>query len=256
MARNFKAILSYDGSPYSGWQIQPGRTTIQGKLAGVIKNITGEQVLPQGSGRTDTGVHALGQVASFSLESPIPVANLHTALNDKLPESIRVMTLEEVPPEFHARHSSKSKTYLYRIYREAICPPFLADFVSHVSWPLDEAGMIRAASIVTGEHDFTSFTATDPEKTARDNKERFPVNDNVRTIYSSTWERRGEELVYIVRGNGFLHHMVRNLVGTFLLVGKETYSPADVERILAAKNRSQAGPTAAANGLYLVKVEY
>src|SRR5271154_348411 len=163
MARNFKAVLAYDGNPYSGWQIQPGRTTIQGKFAGVIKRITGEQVLPQGSGRTDTGVHALGQVASFVLESPIPVANLHTALNDKLPESIRVMSLEEVPAEFHARHSSKAKTYQYRIHRGTICPPFLAHYVTHVAWPLDEAGMIRAANVVVGKHDFTSFTASDPE---------------------------------------------------------------------------------------------
>jgi len=256
MPRNFKAILAYDGSPFSGWQIQPGRTTIQGKFAGVIKRITGEQMLPQGSGRTDAGVHALAQVASFTLESPIPVANLHTALNDKLPESIRVMALEEVPLEFHARHSAKAKTYQYRVYRSAICPPFMPNYVAHVPWPLDASGMQRAASIVVGKHDFTSFTATDPEKTARDNKERFSMNDNVRTIYSSAWESRGEELIYTVRGNGFLHHMVRNLVGTMLLVGKGTNTPADVERILAAKNRSQTGPTAAANGLYLVSVEY
>jgi len=256
MARNFKAVLTYDGSPYSGWQIQPGRTTIQGKFAGVIKRITGEQVLPQGSGRTDTGVHALGQVASFTLESPIPVANMHTALNDKLPESIRVLSLEEASAEFHARHSSKAKTYQYRIFRGAISSPFLANYVSHVAWPLDEAGMMHAAAVVVGKHDFTSFTATDPEKSVRDNKERFATNDHVRTIYSSTWERRGEELVYTVRGNGFLHHMVRNLVGTFLLVGKGTHTAADVEKILAARKRTEAGPTAAANGLYLVSVEY
>ena len=258
--RNLKLILSYDGSEFSGWQVQPDATTVQGTLASAIGRITGEKVLPQGSGRTDAGVHALGQVVTFVTESSVPTENFVKALNDILPASVRVLEVAEAAPDFHARHSAQAKTYRYRIYRGSICPPFLARYVWHFPYPLDEGAMQRAAGLVVGEHDFTSFAAVDPERAVNslnhEGRERTPASSNVRRIFSSTWERREEEFVYTVRGNGFLHHMVRDLLGTFILVGKRTLQVDDVTRILEARNRSAAGATAPANGLYLVAVEY
>ena len=249
--RNLKIVLAYDGSDFAGWQVQPDSATIQGTLASAIGRVTGEKVLPQGSGRTDAGVHALGQVATCALESPIPAKNLLKALNDLLPPSIRLRSVSEAQPEFHARKSARGKTYRYRIYRGAICPPFLARYVWHHPYPLDENAMQQASALVMGEHDFTSFAAVDPER----GREEDGVS-NVRRISASGWQREGEELIYTVWGSGFLHHMVRNLVGTFILVGKGTLRPAEITRILAAKDRSAAGATAPAHGLYLVSVEY
>src|SRR5438552_6408231 len=250
IVRNIKLALAYDGSEFSGWQVQADAATIQGTLASAIGRITAEKVLPQGSGRTDAGVHALAQVASFTTESPIPAENLVKALNDMLPPSIRVLEANEAPDGFHARHSARAKTYRYRIYRGAICPPFLARYVWHYPFPLDETAIRDSAGAVVGEHDFTSFAAVDPERG------REEEGSNVRRISSSAWERAGEELLYTVRGNGFLHHMVRNLVGTFILVGKGTLRVENMARILQARNRSAAGATAPASGLYLVNVEY
>jgi len=251
VARNLKLTLSYDGTDFYGWQVQPDAVTIQGTLASAIGRLTGENVLPQGSGRTDAGVHALAQVATFSTASPIPTENFLKALNDVLPSAIRILAVAEMTPAFHARRSAHAKTYRYCIYREAICPPFLARYVWHFPYPLDEAGMAEAATLVEGQHDFTSFAAVDPER-RQENCEA----SNVRTIFSSSCERQGNELIYTVRGNGFLHHMVRNLVGTLILVGKGTLQPPDVQRILSLRDRSAAGATAPANGLFLVDVEY
>ena len=251
MARNLKLTLSYDGTDFSGWQVQPDAPTIQGTLASAIGQLTGEIVLPQGSGRTDAGVHALAQIATFSTASSVPTENFTKALNDILPASIRILAVAEVAADFHARKSARAKTYRYRIYREPICPPFLARYVWHFPYPLDEKAMAEAAELVVGEHDFTSFAAVDPER-GRDNEEL----SNVRRVLSSSFARDGEELVYSVRGNGFLHHMVRNLVGTFILVGKATLGPSDIARILDSRNRSSAGATAPANGLWLIGVEY
>lgn len=250
--RNLKIVLAYDGFEYRGWQVQPNQPTIQGILASCLERITGEKVLPQGSGRTDAGVHALAQVASCALASPIPAANLIKALNDVLPPAIRVLEVEDVPPEFHARGSATAKTYRYRIYRGDICPPFLARYVYHYPYPLHEDAIFQASDHVVGKHDFTSFASVDPERRGSDDGEA----NNVRTIFSSAWHTGEDELVYTVRGNGFLHHMVRNLVGTFLLVGKGTLRPEDMARILRACSRPSAGPTAPAHGLYLVRVEY
>ncbi len=247
--RNLKLVLSYDGTEFSGWQVQPGAATIQGALASAIGRVTGENVLPQGSGRTDAGVHALGQVASFATQSPIPPENLVIALNDILPPAIRVLEAAEAPAEFHARKSARAKIYRYRMYRGPICLPFLARYVWHYPYPLDEDEMQAVAGLVVGEHDFTSFAAVDPERG------REEVS-NVRQIFSSSWDRQGDEFVYTVRGAGFLHHMVRNLVGTFLLVGKGTLNSPDLTRILEARSRSAAGATAPASGLCLVSVEY
>ncbi len=267
--RNLKLTLAYDGSEFHGWQVQPGLRTVQGTLADAIARITGEQVLPQGSGRTDAGVHALAQVATFATASPIPEQNLVVALNDILPPAIRALEAAEVPHEFHARKSARAKTYCYRIYRGDICPPFLARYVYHHPYPLDEDAMVRAARMLEGEHDFTSFAAVDPERHVEDEE-----RSNVRTVFSSRWERvqggcaqpraagptqerEDHELIYTVRGSGFLHHMVRNLVGAFLLIGKGTMRETDLTRILNARSRA-ANPaaTAPASGLYLVSVEY
>lgn len=255
--RNLKLTLSYDGTDFAGWQVQPDAPTIQGTLATAIGRLTGEKVLPQGSGRTDAGVHALAQVATFSTASPIPEENFVKALNDILPPSIRVTGIAAVPAEFHARKSARAKTYRYRVYRDGIFPPFLARYVWHFPFPLDEGAMAEAASVVVGEHDFTSFAAVNPEKRADgDGAAESPAPTNVRQVFSSKWEREGNEFIYTVRGNGFLHHMVRNLVGTFILIGKGTLSRADLSRILAARNRSLAGATAPSSGLFLVSVEY
>jgi len=268
--RNLKLILSYDGADFAGWQVQPGRPTVQGALASAIGRLSGENVLPQGSGRTDAGVHALAQVASFTTTSAIPPENWMRALNDILPASIRVLEVAEAALEFHARKSAHAKTYRYRIHRGAICPPFLARYVWHYPYPLEESAMIAAASVVVGERDFTSFAAVDPERVERmadgenlNHREHRGTQghaeyqvSNVRTIFASAWTREGEELIYTVRGSGFLHHMVRNLVGTFLLMGKGTVSLEDLRRILDARERTAAGPTAPASGLYLVGVEY
>ena len=181
-------------------------------------------MLPQGSGRTDAGVHALAQIASLALASPIPAHGLLIALNDTLPPAIRVLRVEEAPPEFHARHAAKAKSYQYRIYRGDICPPFLARYVYHHPYPLEERAMGLAAEVVVGEHDFTSFAAVDPDRARRLNDEDDETT-NVRRIFSSAWDRQGDELIYRVRGSGFLHHMVRNLVGTFLWWGRERWMP-------------------------------
>ena len=248
--RNIKLVLAYDGTEFAGWQIQPDAPTIQGTLAQAIEKLTKEKLLPQGSGRTDAGVHALAQVASFSTECSIPTENFLKALNGKLPPSIRVLDVSEVPASFHARKSAMGKTYRYRMFRGAVCPPFLARYVWHYPYPLNEAAMTQAAENVVGEHDFTSFAAVDPER-GRDEEV-----SNVRTISFSEWNRDDNELVYSVHGNGFLHHMVRNLVGTFLLAGKGTIAPDQIHRILQARNRSVAGATAPASGLHLVSVDY
>jgi len=256
--RTLKLTIAYDGSAYHGWQVQPGKPTIQGALATAIESLTGECLLPQGSGRTDAGVHALAQVTTFQTASTIPTANFRTVLNHRLPLAIRVLSVEEMPDDFHARHSAQAKSYQYRIWRGDVVPPFLARYVTHHPYPLNEAVMQQAAALVTGEHDFTSFAAVDPDRALRmaeaSDDETKPTN--IRTIYESRFERHADELIYTVRGNGFLHHMVRNLVGTFLLVGKGSIDPLSIPAILAARDRRAAGPTAPAEGLYLVEVEY
>jgi tRNA pseudouridine38-40 synthase len=271
----WKTTLAYDGTSFHGWQIQPGLPTIQGALAEAIQHITGQAVLPQGSGRTDAGVHALAQVASFELDSPIPTNNLHRALNRILPTSIRVLTLEQAPLNFHARHSAVAKTYEYRIFptrpdpfatddaMPIICSPMLAPFVWDCHYPLDCDALQLAASAVIGIHDFFSFAASDPTLPSR---EDFTRGGNccadpdplafVRTIHSSAWHRRDNLLVYRVTGSGFLHHMVRNLVGTFVDAGRGHIDPASIPSIITARDRAACGPTAPARGLFLVAVYY
>jgi tRNA pseudouridine38-40 synthase len=259
---NWKLKLAYDGTDFHGWQIQPHHPTVQGELANAIERVTGERVLPQGSGRTDAGVHALGQVASCSLQASIPPENLHRALNRTLPSAIRILGAEHAPPEFHARHSVIAKTYEYRIFRGEICPPWVARYAYALNWPLDIESMRRAAGMVEGEHDFSSFAASDPDLSARTADPLDPDGGpgNTRRIFTSGFSTQatdaGEVLIYRVRGSGFLHHMVRNLVGTFLDVGRRHLAPGDIPLILAATSRSAAGPTAPARGLFLESVEY
>jgi tRNA pseudouridine38-40 synthase len=257
---NWKAILSYDGTPYHGWQIQPNLPTVQGTLAQAIHHIIGETVLPQGSGRTDAGVHALAQVASFSLESPIPPLNFHRALNHALPPSIRVLSINYAPPNFHARHRAIGKTYEYRIHPTgSICSPMLAPYVWPCSFPLDFGKLQQAASHIVGTHDFISFAAADPDLTTRTAElsvEQPHHATSIRTIHHSHWSQQEGIFIYRVTGTGFLHHMVRNLVGTFAEAGKGRIPADGIPEILAACNRSAAGPTAPASGLFLVEVEY
>ena len=268
--RAWKLTVAYDGTDFQGWQVQPGQSTVQGELQAALGRITGESPLPQGSGRTDAGVHALAQVASFTLRAPIPAENLHRALNRTLPPSIRVLEASTVPSTFHARHSAVAKTYEYRIFRETISPPFLARYVYACPWRLDLEKLKACARIFEGEHDFQSFAANDPDLGERNSAAdkfaddaaalKIPAASTIRSIYSSAWEvRQGEAgtmLVYRVRGNGFLHHMVRNLVGTMLDVGRGHLALEEIPGILAARNRSAAGPTAPARGLFLHSVEY
>lgn len=256
---HWKIILTYDGTPYNGWQIQPDLPTIQGTLAKAIHQITGEDVLPQGSGRTDAGVHALGQVASFSLTVPIPGDRLQFALNRTLPPSIRILALNAVPESFHARHCARRKTYEYRIYAGGeICSPMLAPWVWASRGPLNLSLLQEAAAHVIGTHDFTSFAASQPDLATRTANAETATEEanNIRTIYRSEWAVSDNLLLYRVTGSGFLHHMVRNLVGTFIEAGSRRIAPENVPSILAARDRSAAGPTAPARGLFLVEVEY
>jgi len=274
--KTWKLTLAYDGTGFRGWQVQPGERTVQGELQAALGRICGESPLPQGSGRTDAGVHALGQVASFALAAPIPPENLQFALNRTLPPAIRILEARIVPDTFHARHSAVAKSYEYRLFRGAICPPFLSPYVYACSWPLDLVALHRSAPLFEGRHDFLSFAATDPELASRDLDEDAepeerplprhgfqiepPMPATVKFIFSSAWESctipEGELLVYRVRGSGFLHHMVRNLVGTMLDVGRGRTRVEEIPGILAARHRAAAGPTAPASGLFLHSVEY
>jgi tRNA pseudouridine38-40 synthase len=256
--QNWKLTLAYDGTDYAGWQVQPGLPTVQGELAAAIARVVDEQVLPQGAGRTDAGVHAEGQVASFRLQAAIPGENLLRALNRVLPQAIRVIDAQPAPEEFHARHSACAKTYIYTLYRGEICPPFVARYVYRFPAPLSFEAMQQAAALVEGEHDFTSFAAHSPDLAARSTEsEDGPPMNYTRRIFSSSWKALdGERWQYRVRGNGFLHHMVRNLVGTYIDVGRGRIDAAGMLDILSQRDRSAAGATAPAQGLLLHNVEY
>jgi tRNA pseudouridine38-40 synthase len=281
--RNIKLVVSYDGTDFHGWQRQPSQPTIQGCLEESLARIIGQRVRLYGSGRTDAGVHALGQVANFTTSCRIPCGNLVEALNHALPPTVRVRRADEVPLSFHARYDVRFKTYRYRILQAKVCAPFLWRFVWHCPYLLDRKSMAEGARVFLGEHDFTSFAASGlpgndtsesacgPEggestalKAALSGHSRESGNPNetrasmVRTVYSSRilWRARTEVLTYEVRGSGFLHHMIRNMVGTLVEVGRGKLAPQDVVRILAARARTLAGPTAPAQGLCLVGVAY
>lgn len=262
----WKIVLAYDGTDFRGWQVQPGTATVQGTLAHVLRQITGEDVLPQGSGRTDKGVHAAGQVVSVDLLAPIPAERLLRALNQRLPSSIRVLSAQIMSHGFHARTDVANKTYEYRIFprrysrsEERICPPWLARFAWDCPWPMSLPDMQAAAAHVIGTHDFTSFAAHDPDRSARlaafSDAEVNPIT-NVRTIFASSWQEQNDLLVYRVTGTGFLHHMVRNMVGTFVEVGARRCHADTISQVLASQDRRAAGPTAPPQGLFLVSVTY
>ncbi|MGA3024577.1 MAG: tRNA pseudouridine(38-40) synthase TruA [Bryobacteraceae bacterium] len=246
--RRIRITIAYDGTEFHGWQVQPGLPTIQGALEQVVAAIEGGPVTVHGSGRTDAGVHALAQVAAFSLENPIPAGNLQRAMNRLLPRSIRVLAAEEVAAEFHPRFAARAKTYQYRIWRDEVCPPFERLYVVHHPYPLDEEAMMAAAPLFVGEHDFTAFAASDESDAAARTK--------VRSVYSSAVWRDGARLLYQVRGSGFLKHMVRNMVGVLLEVGKGNLSAADVRARLDPGCGIAPGPSAPARGLFLLGVEY
>ena len=244
--RNIRIKLAYDGADFHGWQVQPNQRTIQGALQEALAKIEGDTVEVHGAGRTDAGVHALGQVASFHLKNRIPADNLRRAVNRLLPDAIRVLEADEADADFHPRRRAISKTYEYRIWRGEVCLPFSSRYVYHYPYPLNEEAMAKAANAFAGTRDFRSLAAAGGEE----------KESTVRTIFSSQLEKDGDLLTYRVRGDGFLYRMVRNIVGTLLEVGRGNLAAGDIGRILAAKQRSQAGPTVPARGLFLVEVEF
>lgn len=259
----FRLVLAYDGTDYFGWQVQPGLRTVQGVLAETVRQVTGETVLPQGSGRTDTGVHAEGQVVSLVLRANIPADRLHRALNRRLPSAIRVVSLAPAADGFHARSGVSYKTYEYRIFQrrlpgladERICPPHAARYAWDCRWPLEVEPMQQAAWHLLGTHDFTSFAASDPDRAHRLAAAGEPL-DNVRRIDRAAWHHGEGLLVFRVTGTGFLHHMVRNIVGTCVEAGAGRIAPDSIPGILEALDRRRAGPTAPPQGLHLVEVVY
>lgn len=246
--RRIKILITYDGTDYHGWQVQPGLATIQGVLEEVISGIEGRPVQVAGSGRTDAGVHALAQVAAFSIENPIPVDNLRRAMNRLLPRDIRVLGVEEAALDFHPRFQARRKTYEYRIYRGEICSPFERRYVYHHPYPLRVEDMIAVAPLLEGEHDFAAFAASDERDELEPSK--------VRTIFCSRLALEGERLIYRVTGSGFLKHMVRNIVGVLLEVGKGNVDRAGFLARLEPGCEIPSGPAAPARGLFLVGVEY
>ncbi len=256
--RNLRLILAYDGTDFHGWQIQPRAVTVQGLLTQTLESLLSETVQVFGSGRTDAGVHAEGQVANFKTASTLLLPNLMQVLNDRLPPSVRVRKITEAPLDFHARYQARSKTYRYRIWTGKTCPPFLWRYVHHHRTPLDVAAMERAAEWFEGEADFASFAVSNGRRD-KGKEGREPGNrSTVRRIFRSQVGKRAGKplLVYEVQGSGFLHHMVRNMVGTLLEVGRGKLRPEDIPRILLARRRPLAGPTVPAKGLTLVQVEY
>jgi len=245
VSRRIRIEVAYDGTGYHGWQVQPGLPTIQGTLEQIASEIEGKPVHVAGSGRTDAGVHALAQVAAFSIDNPIPVVNLQKAMNRLLPRDMRVNRAQEAPLDFHPRFDTPAKTYEYRIFRGEVCSPFERRCVYHYPYPLRIEGMIQAAPLLEGEHDFTAFASSDDRDGSK-----------VRTIWSSQARLEGERFYYRVRGSGFLKHMVRNIVGVLLEVGKGNLTAADIERRLKPACGIAAGPSAPAQGLFLMGVEY
>jgi tRNA pseudouridine38-40 synthase len=240
-----KMTLAYVGTRYAGWQIQPQRPTIQGVLEDRLGRLLQEKVTLFGAGRTDAGVHALGQVASFTTERRMPLDGLRRGLNARLPEDIRVRAAEPVADSFHARSDARGKEYAYRYSRGEVTSPFRAPFVCPVRGRLDLDAMRRGAAGFEGRHDFTSLAPASIE-----------LEDRVRTITSVGIEEDGEEVVLRVRGDGFLRHMVRTIAGTLLDIACGRRDAAAVPGILEARDRRAAGPCAPARGLTLVRVFY
>jgi len=241
----FKLVLEYDGTNYHGWQVQPNLPTIQSALEAAISRVAQHKVNVTAAGRTDAGVHALGQVAHFTTTARLTAEEWQRALNGLLPPDIAVQAVEEAPNTFHARFSAKSKLYRYRIFARVQRSALSRSKILHYPYPLDLDAMEVACRALIGTHDFSSFqgSTTDTE-------------NPVCTITKLTVDRFGDEVIFEVEGNRFLKQMVRAIVGTLLEVGRGKLKAGEVAGILAAKDRTKAGPTAPAHGLYLVKVDY
>jgi tRNA pseudouridine38-40 synthase len=255
---NIKLTVAYDGTDYHGWQIQPEMRTIQGALAAVLGNIAQEQIAIHGAGRTDAGVHAWGQVASFRTNSELAPKEWSRALNALLPPTIRIRDAQEAASDFHARWMATAKTYRYRIYRGPILPPFDWRYVLHDPHRLDFAAMAEAARQFEGRHDFTTFAAsTGVEEEDRDRlTERVVMSSELTRLETKPAQDEPEEWVYTVRGKSFLRNMVRKIVGTLLDVGRGRLAPSDIPGLLAQRDRTRSGPTAPPQGLCLMSVEY
>jgi tRNA pseudouridine38-40 synthase len=250
--RYLKLTIAYDGTDFHGWQMQSGKPTIQGEIVTILRRLTQENIAIHGAGRTDAGVHALGQVASFRTQTALSTGELQRALNALLPQTIRILAVAETGPDFNARWSARAKTYRYRLYRGKVVPPAIWRYVLHYPFPLDEDKMRDAAAAFVGSHDFAAFAASTGSED--DDKERFTV----REIYATELVRSAdnEELVFTVRGRSFLRYMVRKMVGTLLDVGRGRLAPEDVDKLYVLKDRSKAGPTVPAQGLCMVSVEH
>ena len=250
--RYFKLTIAYDGTDFHGWQMQANKPTIQGEIVNVLQRLTQEKIILHGAGRTDAGVHALGQVGSFRTRSSLSAQEFQRALNALLPPTIRIAGAEEVGPDFNARWSSRGKTYRYRLYRGKVVPPMIWRFVLHYPFPLDEEAMRDAAARFVGMHDFAAFAASSGSED--DDKER----STDREIYATELVRTpdNEELVFTVKGRSFLRYMVRKMVGTLLDVGRGKLTSADIDRLYELKDRSKSGPTVPPQGLVMVEVQH
>ncbi len=250
--RYFKLTLAYDGTDFHGWQMQKNKPTVQGEIVSVLRRLTQENIQLNASGRTDAGVHALGQVANFRTQSGLSALEFQKALNALLPMSIRVVGAEETGPAFNARYSAKGKVYRYRLFRGKVVPPFLWRYVLHYPFPLDEEAMKDAAARFVGVHDYSSFAAS----TGSEDDDR--ELNMVREVFSTELKRTedGEELWFTVHGHSFLRYMVRKMVGTLLDVGRGKLAPADIDKLFELKDRSKSGPTAPPQGLCMVRVEH
>lgn len=243
--KRVRLTVAYDGTNYHGWQLQDNGITIESELNRCLTELLGEPVQVTGASRTDAGVHALGNIAVFDTVHPMPADKISYALNQRLPEDIRIQRSEEVPADWHPRHCKSRKTYEYRIYRGEFPMPVKRLYAYFTYHRLDVDRMRRAAALLQGEHDFQSFCQVGAQ-----------VKSTVRTLYSVEVEEQGTDLVIRVCGNGFLYNMVRILAGTLLEIGQGRREPEDISAILAAKNRSAAGMTAPARGLTLIKYEF
>ena len=244
--RNIKLLIEYDGTNYLGWQVQPKGATIQGILEERLGLLTGEKIRLFGSGRTDSGVHAIGQVAHFKTGSSMDTHRMQRALNSLLPPDIMIQKMEEVEESFHARKHSKSKVYEYRILNRDLRSVFHRGYVWHIPQRLDFKEMGKATQYLIGEHDFSSFRSVGS-----------PTRTTVRKVTRAEWKRGRSGLVrFEIEANGFLKQMVRAIIGTLVEVGKGKMSAVEFRRILESKERSKAGPTAPAHGLFLKEVKY
>jgi len=250
--RYIKLTIAYDGTDFHGWQIQANKPTVQGEIVSILRRLTQENTQLLGAGRTDAGVHALGQVGSFRTQSSLSALEFQRALNALLPATIRIVDSEETGPDFSARWSAKGKVYRYRIYRGRVVPPMLWRFVLHYPFPLDEDAMRDAAARFVGMHDFSSFAASTGSE--EDDKERNMQRDIFATELKRT--ENNEELWFTVHGRSFLRYMVRKMVGTLLDVGRGKLKPADIDRLYEVKDRSKSGPTVPPQGLFMVSVDH